>query len=86
MVNSKMCAYSARHIQKLIKVALYVFKFLILKLVINYVNEFVLLLFRLSDKQHLFLKNCHLKLGGCGLSVRPRGKGAVKLELLAMQG
>lgn len=63
MVNSKMCAYSARHIQKLIKVALYVFKFLILKLVINYVNEFVLLLFRLSDKQHLFLKNCHLKLG-----------------------
>lgn len=63
MVNSKMCAYSARHIKKLIKVALCVFKFLILKLVINYVNEFVLLLFRLSDKQHLFLKNCHLILG-----------------------
>lgn len=63
MVNSKMCVYSARHIQKLIKVAVYVFKCLILKLVINYVNEFVLLLFRLSDKQHLFLKNCHLKLG-----------------------
>ena len=37
--------------------------FFFFKPVINYVNEFVLLLFRLSDKQHLFLKNCHLKLG-----------------------